>query len=97
MDQVNCGEGDLCAPHAAPAASPAEIDNARPCLVTAGMKRAQLYASQCTAVTSADNADCNPESACGLMIDDIKAGCAALAGAAPGFCSTYLGEANANP
>jgi uncharacterized protein YecT (DUF1311 family) len=97
-DQVNCGEGDLCPPHIASAAeSPAASDAARTCLVTAGMKRAQLYASQCTAVTAEANPHCSTDVACGVMIDDIRAGCTRLGGGGPPFCATYRGEERPNP
>jgi uncharacterized protein YecT (DUF1311 family) len=99
MDQVNCGEGDLCPPHvAAPVeeAPVADVNDSRSCRITSGMKRAQLYASQCSAV-GPDNEHCNFETACGVMIDDIKTGCIAAGTSAPGFCAAYLGKAKGKP
>jgi uncharacterized protein YecT (DUF1311 family) len=88
--QINCGEGDLCAPHVAGAEPQPAANDTRSCKVTAGLKRADLYVSHCTQVTEASNAACNVESTCGAMIDEIKRGCATIGSGAPAFCATYI-------
>jgi uncharacterized protein YecT (DUF1311 family) len=90
--QINCGEGDLCAPHVAGAEPEPDVNDTRSCKVTAGLKRADLYVSHCSQVSTASHPPCNVENTCGLMIDEIKRGCAAIGGGGPAFCATYVTE-----
>lgn len=90
--QINCGEGDLCAPHVAGAEPAPTATDTRSCKVTAGLKRADLYVSHCSQVSKATHPPCNVENSCGAMIDEIKRGCAAIGSGAPGFCATYVTE-----
>jgi hypothetical protein len=68
----------------------------RPCTETAGPERAALLVRQCIQVSPATRPPCNAENTCGLIIDEIKRGCAFFrAGQAgtvpePDFCKDYL-------
>jgi uncharacterized protein YecT (DUF1311 family) len=102
---LDCRSGDTsCVPltevaaQPAPAATPATptpatptaaaADNA-PCRQTTGAAKAQQYVQQCTEVSPATHPPCNAQNACGLMIDEIKRGCAMIGTGAPAFCASY--------
>lgn len=99
---LNCPSGDTsCVPlteaGAQPAPSPSPVpapsptaapDNA-PCRQSAGAAKAQQYVQQCTEVSPATHPPCNAQNACGLIIDEIKRGCAMIGAGAPAFCASY--------
>jgi uncharacterized protein YecT (DUF1311 family) len=97
---LDCPSGDTsCVPlteaaaQSAPATTPATptaaaADNA-PCRQTAGAAKAQQYVQQCTDVSPATHPPCNAQNACGLIIDEIKRGCAMIGTGAPAFCASY--------
>ncbi|RWA91949.1 MAG: DUF1311 domain-containing protein [Mesorhizobium sp.] len=105
--QLQCPEGDLsCVPQAAGAAAPATAGAApataapakasqngtRPCVQSAGKAKSDQYVSQCIQVSPATHPPCNGQNTCGMMIDEIKRGCAMIGSDnPPAFCSAYKG------
>ncbi|WP_292324773.1 lysozyme inhibitor LprI family protein [Mesorhizobium sp.] len=103
--QLQCPEGDLsCVPRAAGAAAPATAgaapattapakasqNDTRPCVQSAGKAKSDQYVSQCIQVSPATHPPCNGQNACGMMIDEIKRGCAMIGNDnPPAFCSSY--------
>ncbi|SFO69784.1 Uncharacterized conserved protein YecT, DUF1311 family [Mesorhizobium sp. NFR06] len=85
-------------PKAAPAtagaapATPAQAsqNDTRPCLQSAGKAKSDQYVSQCIQVSPATHPPCNGQNACGMMIEEIKRGCAMIGNDnPPAFCSAY--------
>ncbi|TIT78370.1 MAG: DUF1311 domain-containing protein [Mesorhizobium sp.] len=78
---------------AAPAtAAPAKAsqNDTRPCVQSAGKAKSDQYVSQCIQVSPATHPPCNGQNACGMMIDEIKRGCAMIGNDnPPAFCSAY--------
>lgn len=105
--QLQCPEGDLsCVPQAAGAAAPATAGGApataapakasqndtRPCVQSAGKAKSDQYVSQCIQVSPATHPPCNGQNTCGMMIHEIKRGCAMIGSDnPPAFCSAYKG------
>ncbi|TPI44129.1 DUF1311 domain-containing protein [Mesorhizobium sp. B2-9-1] len=68
----------------------ASRNDTRPCVQSAGKAKSDQYVSQCVQVSPATNPPCNGQNACGMMIDEIKRGCAMIGNDhPPAFCSAY--------
>ncbi|HEY7209186.1 MAG TPA: hypothetical protein VH477_02860 [Bryobacteraceae bacterium] len=73
----------------ASATSPGDL-NGPPCSQAMGSENADRLVEQCRAVSPATHPPCNARNSCALIIDEIKRGCALLAGRnPPSFCSQY--------
>ena len=76
-------------PAAMPLLSAAGAAAAPACRDSAGAAHAQRYVTQCLQVSPATHPPCNAANPCGLIVDEIRRGCALLTTGAPPFCASY--------
>jgi hypothetical protein len=62
------------------------------CTSEVGAARAKQYVEQCRDVSPATRPPCNAANACGLLLAEIRRGCAFLKEDAPAYCRTYMGN-----
>ena len=67
---------------------------AQSCRQTAGAHGSQVMVRQCVRVSQATHPPCNAENPCDMIVDEIRHGCAELAGPGlpvrpPAFCGHY--------
>jgi hypothetical protein len=86
--ELDCAADDAgCVPRKATAdAAPAAAGS---CRGEVGAAKAEKYVAQCQQVSPATHPPCNVANACGLIVDEIKRGCAMIDKNAPAFCAQY--------
>ena len=75
-------------------AAAASTAAAQSCRQAVGPQRAQVMVHQCMRVSQATHPPCNAENPCDMIVDEIRHGCAELAGPGlavkpPAFCGRY--------